>query len=86
MGDWVDGEGLWRVAFSADSLRLIQYLSGLTEIQATYFDTADDALVFVVRNQDRTNTIFRGGCLKAVQIQSYRLSGQGIYVERATAQ
>lgn len=85
-GDWVEGEGLWRVAFLANSLKLIQHLSGLVEIQATYFDAKDDALVMIVKEQDRTNTLFRGGKLRAVRVQSYRESGQGIYAERATVQ
>lgn len=79
---WIVGDGLWRVAFTPEALTLIQHLSGLVEVCATYYDLDRNHLIFIVKCTDTTSTLFRGGLLIGTPIHSYRESNQPLLVER----
>lgn len=79
-GNWLGGEGLYRVGFAIEALPLIQLLSGLVDIHLTLFDQRDNALVFIVQSNDVTGTLFRHGMLVATPVQMYRDVGQGLLV------
>jgi len=63
-----------------EALPLIQLLSGLVDIRLTLFEQRDSVLVFIVKSNDITGTLFRHGLLVATPIHMYRDVGQGILV------
>lgn len=70
---------LWRVGFSYGALFAIRYLSGLVEIYDTYCDHT--GVYFILRNLDKTNTLFHTGALRGTKIDSARPTDQPILVE-----
>ena len=75
----VEGPDLWRVGFSHEALFAIRYLSGLVEIYDTYCDNT--GVYFILRNLDKTNTLFYSGVLRGTKIDSVTLPQQSILVE-----
>ena len=75
----VEGPDLWRVGFSYGALFAIRYLSGLVEIYATYCDLS--GVYFILRNLDKTNTLFHTGVLRGTKIDRAELAYQPLLVE-----
>ena len=75
----VEGPDLWRVGFSYGALFAIRYLSGLVEIYDTYCDLK--GVYFILRNLDKTNTLFHTGVLRGTQINRAELAYQPLLVE-----
>ena len=75
----IEGPDLWMVGFSYGALFAIRYLSGLVEIYDTYCD--DSGVYFILRNLDKTNTLFHTGILKGKPVKSARLPQQSMLVE-----
>ena len=75
----IEGPDLWRVGFSFGALFAIRYLSGLVEICDTYCDHS--GVYFILRNLDKTNTLFNTGVLRGTKINSAKLTQQPVLVE-----
>ena len=75
----IEGPDLWRVGFSYGVLFAIRYLSGLVEICDTYCDHS--GVYFILRNLDKTKTLFYTGVLKGTKIDSAKVTQQPILVE-----
>ena len=75
----VEGPDLWRVGFSYGALFAIRYLSGLVEIYDTYCDNT--GVYFILRNLDKTKTLFHTGALKGSPVDSIELPQQPLLVE-----
>jgi len=77
---WVVGPGMWRAGFVLDSLELISLMSGFVDVLECVWEDSDNALVFIVRNNDKTNTLFRGGGLCGAPVNSYKQPQQSLFV------
>lgn len=78
MLEWLSGQGLWRVGFTAEALPLINLMSGLVEIHETFWDAGQKVLVFIVSSLDKTGMLFKQGVLRANPILKYRLIDQPV--------
>lgn len=74
------GDDLWRVGFRCGSLALVRLLSGLVEVQEATWSLDKGILFLVVRNLDKTNTLFRSGHLQATQLNGYEKSDQPLSI------
>ena len=72
---------LWKVGFDLTGLSLVQLLSGLVKIKEVYWNSEQNALIFVVDSQDKTDTLFKRGVLAGEPIKRYRTPRQGLLVE-----
>ena len=76
----VFGPNLWRSGFHVDSLSAINLMSGLVDVCEALWLEESAALVFVVRNRDKTGTLFKTGVLKGHKIQGFQPSRQSVMV------
>ena len=79
---WVTDAKLWRVGFHITSLNAISWLSGITQVLDIHWLEHQDALVFVVKNCDRSDILFKKGYLKAAMVENYKPTNQSILVHR----
>jgi hypothetical protein len=69
------------VGFHIRAISAISWLSGLVDIHETMWLSEQEALVFVVTNQDKTGTLFHNGGLHGCPIKGYKFARQPIEVE-----
>ena len=78
--DWVTASEMWRTGFVLDSLELVSLMSGLVDVLECVWEDNDNALVFIVRNNDKTQTLFQGGGLCGVPVNAYKQPQQSLFV------
>ena len=69
---YIADTNLWRVGFDVNALSLIKWMSGLVDIQSVYYDYENAGVVFIVRENDTTGTLFKDGLLAATAIPMYQ--------------
>lgn len=71
----------WKVGFHIRSLQMISAMSGLVEVYETYLMHDEEVVIFVVRNIDRTDSLFKQqGGLVAAKVNEYVPVDQSILV------
>ena len=63
--------GYWLVGFNASAAEGARYMSGLVDIIDVQVDVARHSVLFVVRNKDTSNVLFKTGLLKAQKIATW---------------
>jgi len=80
--EYVGGPNLWRAGFAYCGLEGIRILSGLIDVIDVIWVDQNDALFFVVRDKDKTQTVFRGGMLRGDKIHRFQSNSQPLLVHR----
>lgn len=76
-----EDEGLWVVGFDARYLGAANLMSGLVDIVDVRTDVQHGAVLFIVKNLDKTGCLFKTGSLKARKIDKWDALPQPVLME-----
>lgn len=74
-------EGVWLVGFTVPFLNSISLMSGLVDVVDICVDSRHRAAIFVVKNLDQTNCLFKNGFLKATRIEKWSGEPQPVVMD-----